>query len=154
MQPERIQGESRNAIGDYTVAADVWSLGLTAIEIASGTYPYPPHTYGNVFAQVRSFPCFVKIVLTAMQLQCILSGDLPTLPTGYSQSANHWVVSCLDRNPDRRPVYSQLLQHPFLAEDEVSDVDMVAWVNNAMKFKGSKRTKAPPSEDVGLAEPA
>lgn len=37
MPPERIDGESRDA---YGVQADVWSLGITLVEIASGMHPY------------------------------------------------------------------------------------------------------------------
>lgn len=37
MPPERIDGETKSA---YDVRADVWSLGITIIEIAVGTHPY------------------------------------------------------------------------------------------------------------------
>jgi serine/threonine protein kinase len=42
MAPERIKGESVGSLGAYTVSSDVWSVGLTAIEMALGHYPYPP----------------------------------------------------------------------------------------------------------------
>lgn len=51
--------------GTYTVAADVWSLGLSLVEIAKGAYPYPMITHANVFAQ----------------LQAIVWGDTPRLPS-------------------------------------------------------------------------
>ncbi|KAK0461233.1 kinase-like protein [Desarmillaria tabescens] len=54
MAPERIHGETRGNLGAYTVAADVWSLGLSVIEISLGKYPYPQESYQNVFAQVCS----------------------------------------------------------------------------------------------------
>ena len=53
IQPDRIKGESQNAISTYTVSSDVWSVGLATIEIALGAYPYPPETYSNVFAQLQ-----------------------------------------------------------------------------------------------------
>uniref|UniRef100_A0A914S429 mitogen-activated protein kinase kinase n=1 Tax=Parascaris equorum TaxID=6256 RepID=A0A914S429_PAREQ len=37
MPPERIDGERKVA---YDVRADVWSLGITLVEIASGSHPY------------------------------------------------------------------------------------------------------------------
>jgi len=37
MPPERIDGEFKEA---YGVQADVWSLGITLVEIATGTHPY------------------------------------------------------------------------------------------------------------------
>ncbi|EEB98858.1 hypothetical protein MPER_01563 [Moniliophthora perniciosa FA553] len=54
MAPERIKGESQNNLGTYTVSSDVWSLGLSIIEIAIGCYPYPPESYSNVFAQLTA----------------------------------------------------------------------------------------------------
>ncbi|KAF8919809.1 kinase-like domain-containing protein [Mucidula mucida] len=131
MAPERIQGESAKSISEYTVAADVWSLGLSAIEISLGEYPYPANTYNNVFAQ----------------LQCILSGELPCLPSGYSAEADHWVSRCLDRNSQRRASYVELLEHPWLKDDAEKDVDVVGWVRTALKFKGSRCIRAPPRPD-------
>jgi len=78
VQPERIKGESLNNLGTYTVSSDVWSLGLSIIEIALGTYPYPPETYSNVFAQ----------------LTAIVHGPPPELPTDkYSSTAADFVTA-------------------------------------------------------------
>lgn len=80
-QPERIQGESQNNLGTYTVSSDVWSLGLSIVELAMGRYPYPPETYSNVFAQ----------------LTAIVHGPPPELPDGFSPIAvsfvEAWCVS-------------------------------------------------------------
>lgn len=75
-QPERIKGESKNEEMAYTVSSDVWSLGLSLIEIAMGRFPYPPETYANVFAQ----------------LTAIIHGDPPTLPDGFSDEANDFIA--------------------------------------------------------------
>lgn len=94
MAPERIKGESAGSAGTYTVSSDVWSLGLSAIEMALGRYPYPPETYANVFAQ----------------LTAIVHGTPPELPEeGYSESARDFVARCLDKIADRRATYGELL---------------------------------------------
>ena len=36
MSPERLQGSQ------YSVASDLWSLGLSLVEMALGCYPIPP----------------------------------------------------------------------------------------------------------------
>ena len=36
MQPERLQGN------DYSVQSDIWSMGLSLVEMAIGKYPIPP----------------------------------------------------------------------------------------------------------------
>jgi mitogen-activated protein kinase kinase len=94
MAPERIQGESQGALGTYTVASDVWSVGLSAIEMALGRYPFPPETYANVFAQ----------------LQAIVHGEPPELPEdGYTPEARGFVARCLEKAPARRATYAELL---------------------------------------------
>ncbi|EPZ33572.1 Protein kinase, catalytic domain-containing protein [Rozella allomycis CSF55] len=61
MAPERIQGT------DYTVHSDVWSLGLTIIELATGKFPYPSNA------------------LTFFELlELIVSGEPPSLPQSFS----------------------------------------------------------------------
>lgn len=119
-QPERIKGESRGTVSAYTISSDVWSLGLTIIELAHGRYPYPPETYENVFAQ----------------LQAIVNGDPPELPDDedipgmangeaqadgdmsgvlkkekyvYSETARDWVAWCMRKDPERRGKYAELL---------------------------------------------
>ncbi|KAJ7703039.1 kinase-like domain-containing protein [Mycena rosella] len=131
--PERIQGTTtgtdvQEAFNTYTVSSDVWSLGLSIIEVAMGRYPYPPETYSNVFAQ----------------LQAIVHGEPPQLPevkqmtdadpleVHFSEEARDWVRCCLIKDPTRRATYGELLEHPFLVADAQREVDMVAWVAGAL----------------------
>ncbi|KAF5393389.1 hypothetical protein D9757_000737 [Collybiopsis confluens] len=130
MAPERITGEHQNTVGTYTVSSDVWSLGLSIIEIAIGQYPYPPEAYSNILAQLKT----------------IIQDDAPTLPTDrYSPDACDWVASCLVKAPNGRATYAELLQHGFLQRDEAKahseggdQVDMAGWVTRAFKFRDAK----------------
>ncbi|CBQ72530.1 probable PBS2-tyrosine protein kinase of the MAPKK family [Sporisorium reilianum SRZ2] len=130
MAPERIKGESQNMLGTYTVASDVWSLGLSMVETTLGTYPYPPETYSNVFAQ----------------LQAIVHGDPPELPAElYSETARDFVAQCLEKIASRRPTYAQLLKHEFLTLDEAKGeqgVDMVGWVERAIEARNRRKEMA------------
>src|SRR5258707_1284912 len=106
----------------YTVSSDVWSLGLSLIEVAMGKFPYPPETYANVFAQ----------------LTAIIHGDPPTLPDGFSDEANDfiskWYSAFFFRNretdrtfslvkePTRRATYAELSEHPWLVNDQKREV--------------------------------
>ncbi|KAJ6499138.1 kinase-like protein [Mycena sanguinolenta] len=120
--PERIQGTTtgadvQEAFNTYTVSSDVWSLGLSIIEIAMGRYPYPPETYSNVFAQ----------------LQAIVHGEPPVLPeVHFSEEARDWVRCCLIKDPAQRATYAELLEHSFLAADAQREVNMAAWVAGAL----------------------
>ncbi|KZO98851.1 kinase-like protein [Calocera viscosa TUFC12733] len=132
MAPERIQGESQNNLGTYTVASDVWSLGLSMIEMALGKYPYPPETYANVFAQ----------------LTAIVHGPPPELPPGYSQETEDFVALCLRKDPAQRPTYAELLEQPFLVNDKSREVDMVGWVANAIEHRDTHRTVSSSQTDA------
>jgi len=128
MAPERIKGESQNNLSTYTVSSDVWSLGLSMIEIATGHYPYPPETYANVFAQ----------------LTAIVHGPPPELPDdtderSYGEEARAFVAWCLMKGPSQRATYAELLNHPFLVSDRERSVDMVSWVAGALTWRESQR---------------
>ncbi|CAO1635237.1 unnamed protein product [Parajaminaea phylloscopi] len=130
MAPERIKGESLSMPSTYTVASDVWSLGLTIVETTLGVYPYPPETYSNVFAQ----------------LQAIVHGDPPQLPAdAYSDTARDFVAGCLEKMPERRSTYAQMVRHPWLVLDDErgpEGVDMRGWVARALKRRAEKKEAA------------
>ncbi|KAJ8077294.1 MAP kinase kinase Wis1 [Marasmius tenuissimus] len=133
MAPERIKGESQGqspASTTYTVQSDVWSLGLSIIEIAIGRYPYPPESYSNVFAQ----------------LTAIVHDDPPSLPDElYSEQSRGWVARCLRKQPEDRATYGELLEDPWLAQitsEETGRVDMVQWVSNCLRFQEVKTAAA------------
>lgn len=98
MAPERIKTMNPDD-ATYSVQSDIWSLGLTILEVAAGRYPYPPETYDNIFSQ----------------LGAIVDGDPPKLNAKhFSKEAQMFVRSCLNKNPDLRPPYDVLLQSPWL----------------------------------------
>jgi len=83
----------------YDFKADIWSFGITALELAYGHAPY------------AKFPPMKVIYLT-------LSGKPPTLDRKqairkYSRVFKEMVDSCLQRDPAKRPTAKQLLKHPF-----------------------------------------
>jgi len=113
-------------LGTYTVLSDVWSVGLSVIEIAVGHYPYPPETYANVFAQ----------------LTAIVHGEPPELPDSYSETARDFTAACLKKIPDQRLTYTELLEHPWLVADTTQEVDMAGWVASAIEWRDAQRNKS------------
>ncbi|EXX69208.1 Pbs2p [Rhizophagus irregularis DAOM 197198w] len=116
MAPERIiQGDAST----YTVQSDVWSLGLSMLELGTGKYPYPVPDKNE------------RVGLFA-QLNAIVQGDPPSLPEdNFSAECRDFVAQCLNKNPQNRLTYAQLLEHPFLKKYEDVDVDMKAWAKQA-----------------------
>ncbi|ODQ79130.1 hypothetical protein BABINDRAFT_19496, partial [Babjeviella inositovora NRRL Y-12698] len=98
MAPERIKLMNPEDVS-YSVQSDIWSLGLSILEVAMGSYPYPPETYDNIFSQ----------------LSAIVDGVAPNLPAeSFSSEARDFVAKCLSKVPSQRPSYTELLAHPWL----------------------------------------
>ncbi|KAH7108540.1 kinase-like domain-containing protein, partial [Auriculariales sp. MPI-PUGE-AT-0066] len=135
MAPERIKGESQNKLGTYTVQSDVWSFGLSLIEMAVGQYPYPPETYSNVFAQ----------------LTAIVHGDPPHLPMTFSEIAHSFIDNCLEKDPLNRPTYAELLEHPFLVNERTAEIDMKGWIAIALERCASGVGADKPQPPASLA---
>lgn len=89
-------------------AADVWSVGCTVIEMASGEHPW-----GDCSGQVQAI---FKIASTK---------ELPRVPEQLSPAASEFVLMCLQRDPDARPDSEALLLHPFVVNAQV-DVEVPA----------------------------
>ncbi|XP_077402100.1 serine/threonine-protein kinase 10 [Vanacampus margaritifer] len=97
MAPEVVMCETmKDAPYDYK--ADIWSLGITLIELAQIE---PPHHDLN--------PMRVLLKIT--------KSDPPTLdqPSKWSQEFKDFLRRALDKNPETRPTAVQLLGHPFVS---------------------------------------
>ncbi|XP_020337407.1 STE20-like serine/threonine-protein kinase isoform X3 [Oncorhynchus kisutch] len=97
MAPEVVMCEtSKDRPYDYK--ADIWSLGVTLIELAQIE---PPNHEMNP----------MRVLLR------IAKADPPTLmqPSRWSPEFNDFLRKALDKNVDRRWCTAQLLQHPFVS---------------------------------------
>eukprot|EP00899_Mesostigma_viride_P002866 jgi/Mesvir1/12580/Mv10329-RA.1 len=77
--------------------ADIWSVGCTVIEMATGKPPW---------SQFQS-------QLSAL-FHIASSSAPPDIPDFLSKDARDFVLQCLQRQPSLRPTASQLLEHPFM----------------------------------------
>eukprot|EP00193_Tetraselmis_chui_P007724 CAMPEP_0177767512 /NCGR_PEP_ID=MMETSP0491_2-20121128/9158_1 /TAXON_ID=63592 /ORGANISM="Tetraselmis chuii, Strain PLY429" /LENGTH=586 /DNA_ID=CAMNT_0019284119 /DNA_START=1087 /DNA_END=2847 /DNA_ORIENTATION=- len=82
----------------HGVAADIWSVGCTILEMATGKPPW-----SHCFTQVQAI------------FQIASSSDLPTIPETLSPLAAEFIMLCLQRDPNARPTAVDLLKHPFVA---------------------------------------
>jgi serine/threonine protein kinase len=90
MAPELIRGQ------EYDSKVDIWSLGITAIEMAEGEPPL-----------LNEPPLRALLLITI--------NPAPTLKApNWSPAIRHFLARCLEVKPDKRSSAEQLLLHPFL----------------------------------------
>jgi serine/threonine protein kinase len=90
MAPELIRGQ------EYDSKVDIWSLGITAIEMAEGEPPL-----------LNEPPLRALLLITI--------NPAPTLKAAHwSPAIRHFLARSLEVKADKRSAAEQLLLHPFL----------------------------------------
>ncbi len=112
MAPERIQGEK------YTVKSDVWSFGLTIMELAIGKFPF-----GNSeqLSEDDGAPAGILDLL-----QQIVHEPAPRLPKSdaFPSILDDMIQHCLHKVPDERPTPQELfVRDIFRLAPRRSDTD-------------------------------
>jgi len=128
MAPEVVDTQEEK----YDSKADIWSLGITAIEMAVGKPPYsnePP----------------LKVLLKVPKM------DPPTLPEevedDYSDGFKDFIATCLVKDPKKRPTAQELLEHPWIKAAGTLRVTQ-ALVTEALPTLERERDKARAMDEI------
>lgn len=116
MAPEVIQ-----EIG-YDCVADIWSLGITALEMAEGKPPY-----GDIHPMRAIFM-------------------IPTKPPPSFRNPDKWspefidfVSKCLVKNPEQRVSAAELMQHEFIKNAKPRE-DLLRMINDAKEIQAAQNS--------------
>uniref|UniRef100_A0ACD5X3I4 Uncharacterized protein n=1 Tax=Avena sativa TaxID=4498 RepID=A0ACD5X3I4_AVESA len=105
MSPERFDPEAHG--GHYDpCAADVWSLGVTILELLMGRYPLLSAGQKPSWAALMCAVCF---------------GETPAVSdAAASPELQGFIAACLHKDYRKRASVADLLAHPFVARRDVS----------------------------------
>ncbi|KAJ3594911.1 hypothetical protein NHX12_004216 [Muraenolepis orangiensis] len=153
MSPERLQGTH------YSVQSDVWSMGLSLVELSIGRYPIPPPepreleaifgrsildgagAGGTNSTSPRARPPGRPVsghgpVMAIFELlDYIVNEPPPKLPHGvFTSDFQDFVTKCLMKSPADRADLKMLMNHTFIKRSEVEEVDFAGWLCKTMGF--------------------
>eukprot|EP00744_Colponema_vietnamica_P005751 GILI01008400.1.p1 GENE.GILI01008400.1~~GILI01008400.1.p1 ORF type:complete len:1265 (-),score=217.40 GILI01008400.1:1-3795(-) len=95
---------------EQATKGDIWSFGLSCVEVQNRNKgPWP-----------------IEAVNNAGILRFLQSDDPVVLPCHISQTAADFMLKCLDRNPATRWSAAQLLLHPWMVEDSVTQTQTLS----------------------------
>uniref|UniRef100_A0ABM5EXQ4 mitogen-activated protein kinase kinase n=1 Tax=Pogona vitticeps TaxID=103695 RepID=A0ABM5EXQ4_9SAUR len=122
-QPERISGEQ------YGIHSDVWSLGISFMELALGRFPYP---------QIQKNQ---GSLMPLQLLQCIVDEESPVLPVGeFSEPFVHFITQCMRKQPKERPAPEELMGHLFIIQYDDGNAEVVSmWVCRMLEERRSQQ---------------
>lgn len=119
MSPERLVGTP------YTVQSDIWSLGLSLVELALGKYPIPQTDPYAMMNSDRPPPRLAHFDL----LEYIVNQQPPTVPKEcFSPEFKDLVDRCLRKRPVERFDMKTIMTHPFVRRAEEEVVDVKDWI--------------------------
>ncbi|XP_005108851.1 dual specificity mitogen-activated protein kinase kinase 7 [Aplysia californica] len=120
MAPERIEPPDPTR-PDYDIRADVWSLGISLVELATGEFPYKNCK--------TDFEVLTKV----------LQEEPPQLGPEFTDELRSFVKDCLTKDCKRRPKYKKLLEHPLIKKSESEHVDIAAWFADVSRLMEMNR---------------
>lgn len=129
MAPEVIETSETG----YDEKADIWSLGITAIELAKGE---PPNTDKHPMQVLFLIP----------------KNPPPRLEEEFSEHFRDFVASCLQKDPDERPSATELLGHPFFkfVTKKERPEELLSRIADTIERRKARRGSIDSESDAGL----
>ncbi|KAI8876354.1 kinase-like protein [Backusella circina FSU 941] len=113
----------------YNYKADIWSFGITALELATGHAPF------------AKYPPMKVLMMT-------LSNAPPTLDREnckhkYSKIFKEMIDCCLQKDPNKRPSAEKLMNHPFFKQAKRKEYLVRSILSTALPLDQRPKKKIP-----------
>ncbi|KAF7993098.1 hypothetical protein HCN44_005879 [Aphidius gifuensis] len=113
MAPERIDPTGNPS--QYDIRSDVWSLGISLVELATGQFPYK--LWSTPFEQLKE----------------VVKEPSPKLPKGkFTPEFEELINECLKKDYPTRPNYSQLFETKFIAQHSKKMTNVAEFVSKIL----------------------
>ncbi|KAH9479134.1 MAP kinase kinase skh1/pek1 [Psilocybe cubensis] len=124
MAPERVSG------GEYTIRADVWSAGISLLELVQNRFPFP--------AELST----IELILTITNSEPPSLEDDPEADITWSDEMKDFIRQTLIREPRSRPTPREMLDHPWIRIVMNQEDHMAKWIRQVWGWpKPSKRPR-------------
>ncbi|KAI0812537.1 kinase-like domain-containing protein [Irpex lacteus] len=132
MAPERLSGLQ------YNIRSDVWSTGITLLELITNRFPFP-----NDLAQIEL-------------MMYITQNEPPELEDEedivYSPEMKAFIKSALTRDPAARPTPKDLLSHPWIVEVMQKEVNTALWLRKVWGWRTRKSESPSPAPTIRASD--
>ncbi|KAN0079716.1 Protein kinase-like domain containing protein [Elaphomyces granulatus] len=124
MAPERITGQS------YTITSDVWSLGVTLLEVAQHRFPFPADG-----TEMQPRAGLIDLLTYIVRQPIPKLKDETDHGIQWTDSFKYFIECCLEKDPPRRATPWRMLEHPWMLDIKNKKVNMANFVRQVWDWK-------------------
>ncbi|PHH91088.1 hypothetical protein CDD83_1716 [Cordyceps sp. RAO-2017] len=118
MAPERITGQS------YTITSDVWSTGVTLLEVAQHRFPFPADG-----TEMQPRAGLIDLLTYIVRQPVPTLKDEPDMDVYWSDNFKYFIECCLEKQPNRRASPWKMMEHPWMVDMRLKRVNMVKYLS-------------------------
>lgn len=118
MAPERITGQS------YTITSDVWSTGVTLLEVAQHRFPFPADG-----SDMQPRAGLIDLLTYIVRQPIPKLKDEAEANIFWSDNFKYFIECCLEKEPNRRASPWRMLEHPWMVEMRTKRVNMSRYLS-------------------------